>query len=372
MTSCRGRVDCSDEEADPGLELGGGALERRQRLARRRPARAPDRGCSSARVSGCAGNSGQTSRTRSHSVITWSKRCRRTRRDASCGSPRCRVPRSRITRTALGCSGFGWLPALAARDRPAGQLLAAAPRPSASARCCRCTGTARVALRGFAGSPGARPGCSAAPAPASSSATALELEHVVGVAPVGGAPPRRHQPAVAQPPEVVRDEALPPPGELAQLADAQIALRELAQQLPAQWMPGEPQERRRRHAATIHQSRLMCCAPGRSRARRPSDRYDGCCSGGGGIRTHGPGEPGQRFSRPPHSTTLPPLRGGSHARRCRVSSGVRRRNEQVSGTGSHRATAGVALPEEVRGSVRPKHVEPVVRVRHRMLDHVAR
>ena len=32
-------------------------------------------------------------------------------------------------------------------------------------------------------------------------------------------------------------------------------------------------------------------------------------SGGGGIRTHGPREPGQQLSRLPHSTALPPLRG---------------------------------------------------------------
>ena len=34
----------------------------------------------------------------------------------------------------------------------------------------------------------------------------------------------------------------------------------------------------------------------------------GGASGGGGIRTHGPGGPGQQLSRLPHSTALPPLR----------------------------------------------------------------
>ena len=33
------------------------------------------------------------------------------------------MPRARMTRTALGCSGLGWLPALSARDRAAGELL---------------------------------------------------------------------------------------------------------------------------------------------------------------------------------------------------------------------------------------------------------
>ena len=66
---------------------------------------------------------GHTSRTRSHSVITTST-CFAT------NSSRCLVrfalmsiPRCFITRTALGWSGFGLLPALAASTVPAGEML---------------------------------------------------------------------------------------------------------------------------------------------------------------------------------------------------------------------------------------------------------
>ena len=49
--------------------------------------------------------------------------------------------------------------------------------------------------------------------------------------------------------------------------------------------------------------------PGRHPAGlRRSRRHAGRVSGGGGIRTPGARSPGQRFSRPPHSTALPPLR----------------------------------------------------------------
>ena len=69
--------------------------------------------------SGRDGNSGQTSRTRSHTVITVSNRW-------ETNSSRCLVrfalmsiPRLWRTPTALGCSGFGSLPALAASIVPA-------------------------------------------------------------------------------------------------------------------------------------------------------------------------------------------------------------------------------------------------------------
>src|SRR5262245_7192812 len=45
-------------------------------------------------------------------------------------------------------------------------------------------------------------------------------------------------------------------------------------------------------------------------ARKPNSRITTGNSGGGGIRTLGPATAGQRFSRPPHSTALPPLRAG--------------------------------------------------------------
>src|SRR5918995_6055 len=98
------------------------------------------------------------------------------------------MPRSRITRTALGCSGLGWLPALAA-------------------------------LR--------------------------QLEDVVAVAPVGRAATHRDETAVAQLAQVVGDEALAPARERAQLADPPVAAPQLAQQPPPQRVPRQPQEPRR-------------------------------------------------------------------------------------------------------------------------------
>ena len=63
---------------------------------------------------GCLGNSGHTSRTRSHSVTTRSKCERAKRRRCLVGRPEMSMPRSAMTRTALGWSTFGWLPALRA------------------------------------------------------------------------------------------------------------------------------------------------------------------------------------------------------------------------------------------------------------------
>ena len=77
-------------------------------------------------------------------------------------------------------------------------------------------------------------------------ATAREVEHVVAVAAVGAAPPGRHEPAVAEQTQVVRDQVLAFSGAGAQLADAQIAPRQLAQEPPTQRMPGELQKRWRR------------------------------------------------------------------------------------------------------------------------------
>ena len=100
-----------------------GAFERGQGGPVVRRPRAPGRGCSSGRAPGATGTPGQTSRTRSHSVITRSKRC-------ATNSSRCLVrfalmsiPRFLMTRTALGCSGFGWLPADAASTAPSDIVL---------------------------------------------------------------------------------------------------------------------------------------------------------------------------------------------------------------------------------------------------------
>ena len=83
------------------------------------------------------------------------------------------MPRSRITRTAFGWSGLGWLPALAARTAPPDRR-----SQSASAICERAllpvhrnsarAVVARAARRGGGDVAGARAGWSAPPASASS------------------------------------------------------------------------------------------------------------------------------------------------------------------------------------------------------------
>jgi hypothetical protein len=80
-------------------------------------------------------------------------------------------------------------------------------------------------------------------------AAARQLEDVVRVASVGRAAMHRDQTAVAQLAQVVGDQALAPAGQRAQLADAPVAARQLAQQPPTQWVPGQPEERRRRTLA---------------------------------------------------------------------------------------------------------------------------
>ena len=74
---------------------------------------------------------------------------------------------------------------------------------------------------------------------------ARQLEHVVGVTAVGEAAARRDHSAVAQLAQVVGDQALALPGQLAQLADTPIAARQFAQQPPAQRVAREPQKPRR-------------------------------------------------------------------------------------------------------------------------------
>jgi len=68
---------------------------------------------------GAPGNSGQTSRTLSHSVMTRSNRLRAKRVSDFVELPEMSTPRSAMTRTAFGCSGLGWLPALRASTVPA-------------------------------------------------------------------------------------------------------------------------------------------------------------------------------------------------------------------------------------------------------------
>jgi hypothetical protein len=128
-------------------------------------------------ASGSPGNSGQTSRTRSHSVITKSNRRR-------VNSLRCldrlaliSMPRWRMTRTAFGWTGFGWLPALMTSTVPfesewssASAICDRAPFPVQRKR----TRHRRVEPRAIARSGGGKgassnPGCSAAPEPRRSS-----------------------------------------------------------------------------------------------------------------------------------------------------------------------------------------------------------
>ena len=116
------------------------------------------------------------------------------------------------------------------RPRPLRPTAArAAPPPSATGRCCPCTGTAPGRRRaGGRRTSSARPrtgatrerrmqrgarGCQQLPA-------AREVDAVVAVASVGRAPTHRHQPAVAQLAQVVRHQALRLVDELVSSATA--------------------------------------------------------------------------------------------------------------------------------------------------------
>ena len=96
---------------------------RRARTRGRSPRRSSPAAAGSAMLQcaaiGAPGNSGQTSRTLSQSVMTRSNRLRAKRVSDFVGRPAMSTPRSAITRTAFGCSGLGWLPALRASTVPA-------------------------------------------------------------------------------------------------------------------------------------------------------------------------------------------------------------------------------------------------------------
>ena len=145
-------------------------------------------------VAGSPGNSGQTSRTLSHSVTTESKWLRAYRRRCLVVLAAMSMPRSAITRTALGCSAFGWLPALRAWIADAERCSSNASaicdrallpvhrnRPAAPVR----DGRGGVTTLGASRSAG----CSAAAAVAEEGAAAVEVHAVVGVAAVEGASP---------------------------------------------------------------------------------------------------------------------------------------------------------------------------------------
>ena len=73
---------------------------------------------------------------------------------------------------------------------------------------------------------------------------ARQLEHVISVTAVGVAAARRDHSAVAQLAQVVGDQALALPGQLAELADTPIAARQFGQQPPAQRVAGEAEKPR--------------------------------------------------------------------------------------------------------------------------------
>ena len=132
------------EEADARLELGGRALEGGVGLVV-----APGSAAGSTMLQwiacGLPGNSGQTSRTRSQRLMTWSKRCRLNVSRCFVRTPEMSIPSASITRTAFGCRLFGRLPALNASTVPADRS-----RSSASAICERALlPVQRKSTRGF-------------------------------------------------------------------------------------------------------------------------------------------------------------------------------------------------------------------------------
>ena len=99
------------------VELGGGPLERR-RSTRGRSPRRPGRECSS----GSGRAAGELRADLAHPIAQAHHRVEtRSRANSSgacCARPARSMPAPRITRTASGCSGFGWLPALNASTPP--------------------------------------------------------------------------------------------------------------------------------------------------------------------------------------------------------------------------------------------------------------
>ena len=203
--------------------------------------------------SGWDGNSGHTSRTRSHSVITSSKRCGdelvevlgAVRADVDPALRAARGPRS-------GCSGFGWLPALAASIAPADMCSS-----SASAIWDRAllpvhrNNTRRrrrePPRRARAGDAGARrrAGCSAPPAALQRFAAGDEVDGVVAVAAVRRAAASGHEAAVAEMAQVVRHQALRLVDQRHQLRHGPIAAHQLLQQPPTHRVRRQSHERRR-------------------------------------------------------------------------------------------------------------------------------
>ena len=128
---------------------------------------------------------------------------------------------------------------------------AAVLRRSVSGRCCRCTRTARRCV----GTAAVRPGDRWCGDPAQRRVqrgaavgqrirAAVQVQVVVAVAAVEAAARGGDQPAVAQQPQVVGDQVLRLVDPCHQLADPVVAVGEFGQQLPAQRVGGQPDERR--------------------------------------------------------------------------------------------------------------------------------
>jgi hypothetical protein len=91
-----------------------------------------------------------------------------------------------------------------------------------------------------------------------------QIEAVVRLATVEGAPVHPYQPGLAELAQVVGDQALGLAHQGSQLSNPTVAVRQLPQQSPPQGMPGETQDRRRAldladgdHMPSIDQTRLI-------------------------------------------------------------------------------------------------------------------
>ena len=159
----------------------------------------------------------------------------------------CRCPYERRTRTAFGCSGFGWLPGARGSTDPPDMCWR-----SASAICDRallpCTGTAPAvddadsAPVDTLAPPSRNDGCSAPPALLQRLAAGEEVDGVVAVAAIRRAASRRHEPTFAEQAQVVGHQALRLVDQHHQLPHGPIALHELSQQPPPQRMRRQPHE----------------------------------------------------------------------------------------------------------------------------------
>src|SRR5581483_998473 len=97
---------------------------------------------------------------------------------------------------------------------------------------------------------------------------------VVDVAAVGRAAPGGHDASIPQLGEVVRDQVLRLRDQPHQFADATIAATELGDELPAQWIAEESEDRRRSVGvdAPVHQMELMQCNSVCRAARDPAEQ----------------------------------------------------------------------------------------------------